>query len=57
MTPVIKAYYSQLDQRYPVVVSGPDWWEKMSIEETLALAKELHEAAAQAQINEILVAA
>ena len=57
MKPVMKAHYAPSDPRYPVMVTGPEWWEKMSVEEALELAKELHYAASQAQINELLEAA
>ena len=57
MTPVIKAQYSPTDEKYPVVITGPNWWEKLSNEEALALAEELHMAVAQANINKWLEAA
>lgn len=44
MTPVVKAVYQPIDTRYPIVIVGPEWWEKMSREEAVALVGELLEA-------------
>lgn len=40
MTPVMKAEY-RYDDKYPIFVAGPTWWEKMSRDEAITLANEL----------------
>lgn len=56
MTPVTKASYYALDDRYPIYLETPTDWLKMSIEEAHGLISELLEAIEKAEQKERIAA-